>query len=74
MSEDALAPCLTTPEASVSDTTAETELDWSVMRVIRAVESVTSVTLPTRLPSSDTTGAFLRMPSPVPAETITSCW
>ena len=51
MSEDVLAPCLTTPEASVSSTTAETELDWSVISVIRAVESVTSVTLPTS-PSS----------------------
>ena len=74
MSEDVLAPCLTTPEASVSSTTAETELDWSVMSVIRALDSVTSVTLPTRLPSCETTGAFLRMPSSVPAETITSCW
>ena len=71
---DELAPCLTTPDASVSSTTAETALDWSVIRVIFAVESVASVTLPTRLPSASTTGAFSRIPSPVPADTTTSCW
>ncbi len=72
-SEDELAPCLTTPDASVSKTTAETALLWSVISVMRALESVTSVTLPTR-PSGVTTGAFSLMPSPEPAEMVTSCW